>query len=272
VPQFEKTVAWIHGANHNFWNTIWTPGSGDPYASDDGASVTGPRISQAQQRRTGLTPITGFVHQHLDGIEPYRQIFTGRLKPASLPNAMMHWSYQHDDRRTLDDYQGAPNPFVNSLGGSVSVSGSATITEGGFGACSNHLTQSGRLGWSTTGDEYESELPAGQWDVSQYGYLSFRVTQIPDSLNPVGQEKNLIVRIVDGDGDFRKVHTVDFRTIPYPYERSLSSRPCQMKTVRIPLRNFTMNNSDVDLDDLRKVIVELPDTGYVGIDDLHFTQ
>ncbi len=273
LPQFEKVMPWVHGANHNFWNSVWTPGSGDPWASDDGSWVTGPRLTAAEQRRTGLSPITGFMHQHLKGVEPYRQIFTGKLPLSAMRNDMMHWSYQHDDRKTLDDFQGTPNTFVNSLGGTVSYPGSVTVTEGGFGSCSSHSTQGGTLSWSTSGDEYESELPSGQWDVSAYSHLSFRVTQIlSGTLNPVGQDKNLIVRIVDGDGDFRKVHTVDFRDIPYPYERTPSNRPCVMKTVRIPLRTFAMNNSDVDLDDIRKVVIELPSTGYVGIDEVQFSQ
>ena len=35
----EKSMFWIFGANHNFFNTTWTPGSGDPFASDDGIEL-----------------------------------------------------------------------------------------------------------------------------------------------------------------------------------------------------------------------------------------
>ena len=55
-PQFEKSLAYVHGANHNFWNTIWTPGSGDPWASDDGSFYTGPRLTEAEQREPVYLP------------------------------------------------------------------------------------------------------------------------------------------------------------------------------------------------------------------------
>ncbi len=41
-------------------------------------------------------------------------------------------------------------------------------------------------------------------------------------LNPVNQSKNLIVRLIDGGGNARKAMTIDFRDIPYPYERFVS--------------------------------------------------
>ncbi|MCB1036856.1 MAG: hypothetical protein KDD47_23725, partial [Acidobacteria bacterium] len=274
-PQFEKSLAYVHGANHNFWNTVWTPGSGDPYASDDGASYTGPRLTAAEQRETGLTPITGFVHQHLGGVGEYRQIFTGKLPISTMPNDSMHWSYQHPDHLTADDYENG-NTTLNTLAGGVSYPGSLSVSEGSVGSCSFHPSSNGTAGvtWTGAGDIYESVLPVGQRDVSGYSHLSFRVTQVPDggTLNPVGADKTLIVRLVDGDGDSRKALTSDFRDIPYPYERSATNRPCQMKGVRIPLRTFAMNNSGVDLDDIVRVEIEFPGTGKVAIDDLQFTQ
>ena len=116
--QSEKSVAWIFGANHNFWNTVWTPPSSDPYASDDGSWITGPRLTEAEQRATGLHPIAGFVRQHLLGLDEYRQIFTGKLPIAAMPNDEMHWSYQHPTRQTLDDYENL-NTAANTLGGTV---------------------------------------------------------------------------------------------------------------------------------------------------------
>lgn len=275
-PQFEKSLAFVHGANHNFWNTVWTPSFGWAQSSDDGASYTGPRLTEAEQRATGLAPIAGFVLQHLGGLAPYREIFTGHLPLASMPNDQMHWSYQHPGQKVLDDFENG-NVATNTLGGATTVVGSLALTEGSVGTCSHHPTTngSGGLTWTAAGDLYETELPVGQRDVSMFSHLSFRVTQKHDNgvLNPIGQEKNVIVRLFDGGGDNRKVLTVDFREIPYPWERntSASGYKCQMKGVRIPLRNVTMNNSGVDLSDIVKVQIEFPGTGKISIDDLQFT-
>ena len=44
-----------------------------------------------------------------------------------------------------------------------------------------------------------------------------------------------------------------------------------LNTVRIPLQNFTMNNSGVDLTDIRKIIIKTTGTSEIGLDDLEFT-
>ncbi len=156
-PQHEKTVAYIHGANHNFWNTVWTPGSGDPYASDDGSFYSGNHLTAAQQRQTGLVPITGFVLQHLGGKDPYRQIFTGHLPIASMPNKFMHWSYQHPTHRVLDDFENG-NVALNTLGGTAVFPGSLTVTEGGVPSCSFHSwnNQTSEMTWLAGGDIYKA--------------------------------------------------------------------------------------------------------------------
>ena len=147
------------------------------------------------------------------------------------------------------------------------------MAEGDIGSCSFHdnSNDSGVVSWVTDQETYVSNVPTANQDVSAYTHLSFRVTQMVDSLNPVDQDQEVLVRLVDTDGDQRWALTSEFRQIPYPYERTATNRPCQMKTVRIPLRTFEMNNSDVDLDIIDRVEFILPDTGKVGIDDLHFT-
>ena len=68
------------------------------------------------------------------------------------------------------------------------------------------------------------------------------------------------------------LQTDDFTPVPYPYLRSPTSGQFQLKTVRIPLRNFTMNNSGVDLDRIAKVEIILQSSGLVGIDDVQFSK
>lgn len=291
VTQHNKAVVWIHGANHNYFNTIWTPSpplpTPNPYdgAVNDGATWTGPKITDVEQRQIALSTIVGLLQQHLQGIQPYREIFTGRLQLASLRIDMMHWGYQDPVRLTVDDYQqGMPGSITtNSLGGSVSLTpGFATSAETSFGAggspsdpCFYHQTWGVKLGWNSL-QSYESTLPAAQQDVSMYTHLSFRITQVPDggTLNPVGSPKNLRVNLQDADGDkaLWDLDTDDFTPIPYPYQRSAVDAQCQMKMVRIPLQNFTMNNSGVDLNKIQKVVIRFPGTGLVGIDDIQFSK
>lgn len=290
TPQHEKTTAWVYGANHNYFNTIWTPDAllpvphGFPHASDDFQPTwTGTRITAGEQRQVALVTLSAFFQWWLQGTVPYREVFTGRLEIASMVNDQMHWSFQDPDRLVIDDFEQSPHVLTtNTAGGAVTVT-AAPAAEEFFDDTSwdpsasglFHRTWGARLAWSSS-SSMESELPAAIQDVSAYTHLSFRVTQIHDGgvLNPVGGAKNLEVNLVDTDGDSAMwaQDTDRFTDIPYPYERSLVSRLYQMKTVRIPLQNFTMNNSGVDLAKIAKIVIGFPGAGLVAIDDLQFTK
>jgi hypothetical protein len=43
-----------------------------------------------------------------------------------------------------------------------------------------------------------------------------------------------------------------------------------MNGVRIPLRNFTQNNSGVNLTDIVKITIRTEGSGEIGIDDIEF--
>ena len=44
----------------------------------------------------------------------------------------------------------------------------------------------------------------------------------------------------------------------------------QLKGVRIPLRFFTKNDSDVDLTDIAKITIRTEGSGEIGLDDIEF--
>jgi hypothetical protein len=281
-PQYVKTIGYIYGANHNSFNTVWTPGAigSEPCATDDAVEedIDGPLITAAEQRQIALSTIVGFVHQHLIGFDKYREIFTGRLQLQAMRNDMLHWSYQDPDRKTVEDFEtGPPGMNKNTLNGQVNFTPMFTSQlEGPFGGCANHEAIGIELGWNSVNQEYENELPVAHRDFTAWSHLSFRVMQFDDPLNTLDANKNLIVKIIDGNSNTRLVHTDDFTPIPYPYLQydfqNSDWRHCQMKTVRIPLRAFTLNNSGVDLTDVRKIVIRFLGTGLVGIDDIQITQ
>ena len=96
------------------------------------------------------------------------------------------------------------------------------------------------LAWDTTGVEYENELPLAHRDLTAWSHLSFRVMQYHDEANVLEANKTLLVKIEDGNGASKVVYTSGFTLIPYPYLRyqyeNSSTRPAQMKTVRLPLQ------------------------------------
>jgi len=96
----------VHGANHNYFNTQWSPQSGQVGAYDDFASEvarqkvavpagrcrvdrngrvkgtdTDRQLSEAEQRRVALTYIPAFFRRHLTGDHRFDRILTGAEHP-----------------------------------------------------------------------------------------------------------------------------------------------------------------------------------------------
>ncbi|HEX4688172.1 MAG TPA: hypothetical protein VH228_15440 [Nocardioides sp.] len=83
----------VMGADHNFFNSEWTPGTSVAPSFDDwGGPADGAcgskdpaRLSAAEQRRVGRTYIAGAVHLFADGDDSVLPMFDG--SPVSVPSA-----------------------------------------------------------------------------------------------------------------------------------------------------------------------------------------
>ncbi len=284
-----KIVGWVHSANHNYFNTIWTPtaalGSPNPWAGsvDDNPS-TPSIITAAEQRQIGLSTVAAFFRQHLQNIGGYREVLTGRMRPASMRNDVMFWTFQDAQRKALDNFEQLPaNAAVNTLGGTVSGAGFTTFAEhllnnggtdytGVLPPIDNvfyHDTLGLRLGWGS-GQTYTTLLPVGQRNVSAYSHLTFRAAKRP-AVAGAGADMNVLVNIKDGAGHTAlwDLPSSQFDRIPHPYNSGFGVQ-AQLVGVRIPLRNFTQNNSLVDLTDIIEVSIKTQGADQVGIDDIEF--
>lgn len=293
-----KSVAWVHGANHNYFNTIWTDaaalGGPNPWAgqTDDGGTLTvSQTLTAAQQRQSALTTIAAFFRQHLQNIPPYKEIFTGRLKAAAMPNQYVFWTYQDESRKAVDNFEQTPlNASVNTLTGMVTAPGFTVFEERllnynstdyvGVFATDNkffHDTLGLKLAWSAP-QTYTTTIPSGQGDVSIYTHLTLRAAKKVTGAPTTGPGVNLHVNIEDGNGKkaLWDLRTDQFDAIPHPYQRSGGwcgsdcSNQAQLVGVRIPLRNFTMNNSGVDLSNIVKITIRVEGSGEIGLDDIEF--
>ncbi len=294
-----KTVSWVHGANHNYFNTIWTDtaalGTANPWAgSSDDADIAGGltvdfEMPAADQRQVALTTIAAFFRRHLQGIEPFREVFTGRVEPSAMDNGHVYWNYQDDQRTAVDDFEQMPlNPATNSLGGPAAGAGFTTFEERLLSAGGSdypmplpptdtsfyHDTLGLKLAWASP-QTYTTELPAGSRDVSAFTHLTLRVAKKVTGAPAAGPPVNLWVNVEDGSGNSAlwDLRTDQFDPIPHPFVRSggwcgACTNQAQLVGVRIPLRNFTQNNSGVDLTDIRRVTVRTEGSGEIGIDDI----
>ena len=286
-----KVISWVYQANHNYFNTIWTDtaalGSPNPWAGslDDGGGLT-PAMTAAQQRQVALTSICAFFRWQLQGLEPYREILTGRLEPAALPNSLIFWTYQHNERKAVDNFEDMPlNAALNHLNGTNTAPGFTTFEENLFNYDSTDYpgglttdfqffndTIGLRLGWGAP-QTYTVNIPAGQGDASAFTHLTLRVAKrlawAPASPGP---PMNLLVNIEDNAGHkaLWDLRTDQFDVIPHPFEGQAEGNVSTLIGVRIPLRNFTMNNSLVDLTNIVKITIRTEGSGQLGIDDIEF--
>jgi len=127
----------VMGANHNFFNTIWSPDSSPfPGALDDwvtfvhggnsdsqcGSSKGNQRLTEAQQRGVGLAYMSAFFRAYVGGETQFLPLLTGDAPPpASAQTSNLFVSYHApanrrlDVNRLLDD----TNLTTNNLGGAA---------------------------------------------------------------------------------------------------------------------------------------------------------
>ena len=284
-----KMISWAYRANHNYFNTIWTDaaalGSPNPWAGamDDSGGL--PEMSAADQRSVGLTTIAAFFRWQLQGIDPYKEIFTGRVDPPSIPNDLVYWTYQDADRKAADDFEQSPlDPATNRMGGSVTAPGFTTFAEQLFNNGSSvypsglptdaafyHDTRGLKLAW-TSPQTYTTNIPVGQRDASMYTHMTLRVAKKVTGPQGTGPAVNLLINVEDGTGKkaLWDLRTDQFDLVPHPFEGSGVANQALMNGVRIPLRNFTQNNSGVDLTNIAKITIRTEGSGEIGIDDIEF--
>lgn len=292
----DKMLATMYGANHNYYNTIWTDtaalGSPNPWAgaTDDGASVPAPGayvMTASDQRQAALTTVAAFVRRYLQGLDPYKEIFTGRVKPSLVQNDHVYWTYQDKERLAVDNFeQRPPNVAQNSLLGATSNVGFASVAEALLNNGSSdytappplppqdsafyHDTLGLKLSWVANGT-YETNLPGGL-DVTPYTHLTFRAAKKVTGAVAAGPDVNLYIDIEDGAGTraFWALRTDQLDPIPHPYLRNWSTNQALLTGVRIPLRKFQQHESGLDLTDVVKIIVTTNGSGEIGIDDIEF--
>ena len=194
----------------------------------------------------------------------------------------MYWTYQDPVRKEVDNFDSGDDPTTNSLGGPVTTSGGFTTFDefefkaSGpdlFNSSFQHFTHGLILGWNST-QTYETTLPVGQRDVSNYRALAMRMAQILDGgvLNPLDTPRTFRVSLRTGGGVVANVgfDVTGLQSVPFPYEYNGGKTVLGM--IRIPLKGFRTGGAALPLNDIQGVILEFRGTGLIAIDDIQFTK
>jgi hypothetical protein len=250
--QAPKHYELVMGANHDFYNTIWSLSSPFPGGTDDwlafvpgghsdsqcGTVRGNQRLTEAQQRGTGLSYMTAFFRPYVGGESQFIPILTGDAPPPpSAQTNNLFVSYHAPDNpelrldvnRLLND----TNLTVNTLGAAATQTALSPYELCGGEApqpqrClpdepdgrQPHTAPSRRsplrglsqlkTGWNNLTGNYKNQLPPALGDVSRFQAIQFRVSvNFADVRNLAGVAQNFRVMLTDASGSSASVRVSD---------------------------------------------------------------
>jgi dienelactone hydrolase len=293
----------IMGADHNFFNSEWTPGVSIAPSSDDWSpandevcgSASPTRLTSAEQRAVGTTYMAGFFRLVQGGETAFLPLFDGTNGTApSAGRAVVYAQAQQPGSRRLDLAPlGRPNGNVSVSGfdlGAYCYSVAARVLPGDT-ACSSttatsripHWTPATfapsvptspvlRLQWSASSasPQVRVALGPGEGNVTKYDALTLRLARDEAAAGDV----DLDVTLVDGAGRSSTVRIGDASPALTPFPASTNTAngisrlgKTWLRTVRLPIASM----SGVDLTDVRFVTVRpATATGGAYLSDITF--
>jgi hypothetical protein len=304
-----KHVVLVMGADHDFYNTIWTPSIFPAGAADDwgfpsdsfcGTVAGNGRLTPAQQEETALAYVAAFFRAHIGGESQFFPLLAGAVSvPAVASPSKIHVSYQAPDSRSsrldINRFLNATSLTTDAVGGSITQSGLTpyslcgatgepspclasqplgrqphTDSFVGIGQLSQLMT-----GWAP-GSTYTYTIPAGQGNAQAYQALQFRVAvDFADVRNSPGVPQDLSVVLTDGTGKTAsvRVSAVAPGSLYFPPGNTAGSPVPRniLNMVRIPISSFF--NTGIRLSDITSIQFKFNETaaGGIFITDVAFT-
>ncbi|GAA1588969.1 MULTISPECIES: Calx-beta domain-containing protein [Kribbella] len=295
-----RSTVTVLGADHNFFNTEWTPGqsvapSNDDWAGDEKESPCGAktpsRLTAKQQQAVGTAYIAGFFRLQLGHERQFLPQFDGSDARAESAGKAVVRVVSQAPLASREDL----NHFDTALpAGAVSGKATATVCAGvtttevkaalptcmttddwanaphwttAWFASKTPTTAVTKLKWSGSNGVVRVAVPAWKRDVRRFAALTFRAA--PD---PAGKPTtDLTVGVVDGLGRAAAVpvSTVSDALVRMPGANGNGLPKNLLRTVRIPLTSL----KGVDLSDVRSVELRTDRvaTGSAYVSDLSFS-
>ena len=290
----QTTLLW--GANHNFFNTVWTEGPGSfddsefydyPGTVGEACSAGTPgRLTGPEQSAAGAAIMGGFLRRHLLDDATLQPFVTGvTVVPASMGSARYAVAHHAPDRLDIAPWADADAAGLNPLGGPLTaVSASpGTVCRAGYTYFEGYdptpicpydggaigTTTVLAVGWVEPTAVARSRFPGAGVDATSYDGIRFRIAFPADVRNDRRARQGASVRIVDATGATATVDVSD-------WSPAFARRPGSWVThsvlngVRVPLSAF----EGIDLSRVRTVEVRFDrtDSGRALLSDLAFTR
>lgn len=294
----------LMGANHNFFNTVWTPGSYIAGTADDwdgsygstaaycsSASATSGRLDTTTQKAAYNSYASAFFRTYVGGETQFEPILETQdiMPPASalVDTAHVFVSYHpgRTDRKDVNTMDTTYDVIFNTMLDTVSQNGLVAMSICGGGltvpACAvataaakephkgttsiRGLNQLG-IKWNDTTDWYNNAIPAAQQDFTYVTHLQFRAAlRFNECI--ANQNLDFSVQLIDGAGNTatRRVHDHSYALFYQPGNNSLLPK-VMFNTISIPIDSF----SGIDRTSVRYIrfLFNKSDTGSILVSDI----
>jgi hypothetical protein len=278
----------VMGANHNFYNTVWTPGSyiagtsddwDDNYGSGDihcgTAGAESKRLTPARQQAMLVTYASAFFRYYIGNEIAFKPILDADdiIPPVSstLDSTETFMSYMPPPSERLDINRELTEASegTNDLGGGVTgvslLKYDICADDAGEADCSvsssldkePHSGTSSALGmpqlgtrWNAITDYYQNVIPVVNQNFSLYQNLQWRAS-VDFSECTSGQDYNYTIQLIDASGAVSSLPTQNYtNAMYYPPGTNFWELPkvC-FNSIKIPITDF----SGVDLTQIQKV-------------------
>lgn len=293
------------GANHNFFNTVWTPGSYIAGTADDWNGVYGStdphcglgrpgnrRYDTGMQKKAFNAYGCAFFRTYIGHDTSFAPILNvdDIFPPVSstLDTDAVFVSYHAGRTLRLDINRTdtITSTLKNNLSDTVTTSGliGPALCGGGFTspACSistyaarephkGSTTTRGlmqmKLHWNDTTDWYQNDIPTSYQDFSTYRSLKFRVSENFSEITSL-PNLNFSVQLIDslGDSSAQEVANNSYALFYQPGATTSQLPKVVFNTITIPLAGFT----GIDLTKVRhiKFLFNKSDTGSIVVSDI----
>ncbi len=266
------------GGNHNFFNTVWTPGlfpagTADDWGfvdwtqNDDHCGTSSPgngRMNPTTQRNALLAYSSAFFRFYIGNETDYAPILETEdiLPPVSstLDADEVFVSFHPSNRKkiNLNSLTSEASETVNDLGGAAGASGLVTFDICGddlgeqfcldVGSSQEPHCKSGgitmpglsqlRIEWNSAGDYFQNLLPEGFNDLSPFDAIQFRAA---NDFTTTTTTTDFLVQLEDADGNLSAVAVSDYSNVLFypPGDIGTTLPRIMHNTVKIPLAAFT---------------------------------
>ncbi|CAL2083976.1 T9SS type A sorting domain-containing protein [Tenacibaculum sp. 190524A02b] len=296
----------LKGANHNYFNTVWTPNMFPAATFDDWESLTrndqnkgafcgnnSNRFGPTKQRNILKAYLHSFIKKYVDNNNKYAEPILGTNIEApsttQLVNNEVHVSYQapKEEKVLIHRVKDAQTTSQTSTGGSIThnginlkVCGNTLCGDARYDDHNNPNENEGLpriiASWENTREGwFELSIPNSLRNASKYTHLTFRTgytAQPPWQINRNnGDPKDFVIKITDLNGQSTETTVTKFSSALYHPQGTYGNvTPHNVaNTVAIPMEAF----QGVDFSSVASIrfVFNQSDAGEVYFTDFAFT-